>query len=125
MVGEDIIEAICKRTSRQLMAVQFNDVEKYFLSKEKSSLYYEGFTRPVFNILFEIKNYSKEKLHVIQEVFTHFSKKSEKVILPLLMLNIGVDYLKNGNDQALYNLSKKERQVFENQVLLKRKFKKN
>jgi len=37
------------------------------------------------------------------------------------MLKVGIDYLKNGNKEALYNLSKEERKIFDSQVIQKRK----
>lgn len=121
MIGEDIIEAICKWTPEHQLLNQFIEVEKYFKSKKKSILLYEAFTFAVFNILIRIENYSKEKLEIIQQVFEYFSKKSDKVFIPALILRIGIDYLKNGNDEALYNLSKEERQIFNSNVLQKRK----
>ena len=121
MIGEDIIEALCKWTPEHLLLDQFIEVGKYFKSKEKSILLYEGFTFATFNILIRIENYSKERLSIIQQVFENFAQKSDKVIIPSLMLKVGIDYLQNGNKEALYDLSKEERQIFDSQVLQKRK----
>ncbi len=123
MLAEDLIEALFRWVPEQLLDETLEKFENYFSDKQKLNLFYESFIFVSINVLVKIEKYSLEKLELLLSIFKKLSTKSEKIILPSLFLKVGIDYFKNTNKEAIYQLSKEERQLFTNEVVNKRKLK--
>ncbi len=90
--------------------------------KEKQLLseFWNAFTPTFFNILINIEDYPEPRLTKLNTYLQETFKPYKEMIIPLLYLNIGIHYLKKGEERAIYDLSKEERQIFQEFVLDKR-----
>ncbi|MCD4793285.1 MAG: tetratricopeptide repeat protein [Bacteroidales bacterium] len=80
--------------------------------------------KALFEILININDYSPERLNYINEILTKQLSEYPENIIILKMFAVGIEYLKNNEKDAIYNLSKEERKVFTENVLEIRKNKK-
>ncbi len=90
------------------------------ITQNKEQLLWRVLPNALFNVLINIENYSKEILQHIKEMLeTHLAKNLE-ITIPLKLYTVGVEYLKGEEKNALFKLSKEERELFKKQILDKR-----
>lgn len=107
--------------------VPFENIKIYLhflmeILKEKELLpeFWNAFTPAFFNVLINIEDYSENRLDQLNTYLQETFKPYKEMVIPLLYLDIGIRYLKKGEERAIYDFSKEERQVFQEYVLDKK-----
>ncbi len=75
----------------------------------------------MFEILINIEDYDNERLDNIKNITAILLGENEKSIIPFKMFRVGIDFLKKNEKTAIFELSKEERKLFNEAVLVKRK----
>jgi len=91
-----------------------------FVKNHQINNLYNAFPNAIFHILINIESYEKEKLQSVKEYLNNTFGNIDQMKITLLMLNVGIRYLSDGDKRALFDLSKEERKVFNDFVLAPR-----
>ena len=118
---EDVLSPILKyvdlKFAKKYLKFLINILRKKNLLPEL----WKAFPQAIFHLLINIEEYQEKRLGEILELLkTEFADYKE-MVMPLLYLDIGIRFLKKGDQRAIYDFSKEERQVFKDFVLDKRK----
>lgn len=90
--------------------------EKLVLNKSKDLLNIV-FPPVVLDFLLKIGEASIDRLISIEGILEDFFSNEPNARIPLVLFNVGIRYLKQGDQKAIYDLSKEERKVFQEFVL--------
>lgn len=90
-----------------------------FKTKNKKLLshLWSAFPNAIFEVLKNIEDYSLDRLESIYKMLKNDFTEYSEMVIPLLYLDIGIRFLKKGDKRAIFDLSKEERQIFEEAVL--------
>lgn len=81
---------------------------------------WKAFPKAIFTMLINIEDYPQPRLTELNTYLQETFKPYKEMVIPLLYLDIGIRYLKKGEERAIYDFSKEERQIFQEFVLDKR-----
>ncbi|MBN1821641.1 MAG: tetratricopeptide repeat protein, partial [Prolixibacteraceae bacterium] len=122
-IEEDILYSLLKYSSSVFFKYFFPIVLKTLKSEKKLESLWNAFPDAIFDLLVHVEDYDAERLGWIEEELNTLFSDEDKMKVSLLMLNVGVRYLKKNENRAIYDLSKEERKVFKEFVLDKREVK--
>jgi tetratricopeptide (TPR) repeat protein len=101
------------------------DYFKFMISslnlQDKLHLIWKAFSDTLFNILINIEEYDLERLENILTISDEVLAKYPDSIISLKIFSIGIAHLKKQEKNAIYELSKEERKIFNEFVINKRK----
>jgi DNA-binding transcriptional ArsR family regulator len=83
-------------------------------------LFWPELTTELFNFLRNMENSSVQDVSRFEDILHAELCAYQESIIPLKMLNVGINYLKKENKNALFELSKEERALFKSNVLDKK-----
>ncbi len=125
LIKEDILSPMMEH-------LPISSIEKFigilinrFKKAGQLNVLYDAFPSWVFDLLVQLEKYEKEKLAFIKTHLKEIFAEVDKMKISLLLLNVGIRYLAEGDKRAIFDLSKEERKVFNDFVLLPRAEKKN
>ncbi len=125
LINEDILSPMMvyfpNSSIEKFIGILINQFEK----AGRLNLLYDAFPSWIFGILIHLEKYEKEKLQFIKNHLNKIFAEVDKMKISLLLLNVGIRYLAEGDNRALFDLSKEERKVFKDFVLLPREENKN
>lgn len=84
------------------------------------TLFWPELTTELFNFLRNMENFSVQDVSRFEKILYSELATYQESIIPLKMLNVGINYLKKENKNALFELSKEERALFKSNVLDKK-----
>jgi len=88
-----------------------------FAKANELNTFYDAFPTTIFKLLINIEDFEKEKYQFIKKHLNEVFAGVDKMKISLLLLNVGIRYLTEGDKRALFDLSKEERKVFTDFVL--------
>ncbi len=116
-VNQDILYPLFRYGSISYINSFFPYLIAVFKKKKIESVLWKAFPQAIFELLIKIENYDQERLAGIEELLAKNLSKIPEAKISLLMLNVGIRYLKHQEKRAIYDLSKEERKVFKEFVL--------
>ena len=118
---EDIFYNLFRFGSDEFIKSYFKFLLKLILKEKKNNQLWNSLPESLFSILINIEDYDKERLNKIENALNELLNEYEESIIPIKMFKVGVAYLKNKDKNAIFNLSKEERKLFNEAVIDKRK----
>ncbi len=117
---QDNLNPLLKNIRLEIAKSYFKFLLKTLKEKQLLSELWKAFPKAIFNMLINIEDYSEERLVQLNNYLQETFKPYKEMTIPLLYLDIGIRYLKQGKERAIYDFSKEERQIFQEFVLDKR-----
>ncbi len=117
---DDILYNIFKYGSTFFMNEFLNFIVNKLNKNKKIDLLLNNFSENLFDIMINIEDYDLERLNNISSLLKTVLKEYPAHIIPLKLFDVGIQYLKNKEKTALFNLTKEERKVFNEFVIEKR-----
>jgi DNA-binding transcriptional ArsR family regulator len=84
------------------------------------SLFWPELTTELFNFLRNMENFSIQDVSRFEKILYSELATYQESIIPIKMLNVGINYLKREDKNALFELSKEERALFIGNVLVEK-----
>jgi len=120
LLEKNILGGIFTEVEAKYINEYLNYIMKGFSLRNSLPIFWKGLSKTIFNMLINIEQYSEEKVVEVFSVLKVNIGGYKQATIPLLYLDVGIRYLKKGDQRAIYDLSKEERQVFKEFVLDKR-----
>jgi hypothetical protein len=120
LLSEEILYFLFKFGSRAYVSSFLMVIVNLLIKQNKKELFWDALPTSLFNVLINIEDYDQERLAYIEEILFNRLGKNQASIIPLKMFKVGVSLLKNKDKNAIYELSKEEREVFTDSVMDKR-----
>jgi len=117
---EDNLNPLLKTTNLEIAKSYFQFLIKNLEEKQLLQELWKAFPKAIFNMLINIEDYPQDRLTQLNTYLQETFKPYKEMVIPLLYLDIGIRYLKKGDERAIYDFSKEERQIFQEFVLDKR-----
>ncbi len=118
---EDNLYPILKFTNIDEVGHYLDFLMKFLTEQDSLFELWKALPEAIFELLIRVEEYSKNRLDDVFKFLEEYFVNHEEATIPLLYLNIGIQYLMKNKKQAIYDLSKEERDIFERYVLEKRK----
>lgn len=112
LVTEDILFPLFRYGSLAYMRSFFSHLIEIFKKEKREEVLWKSFPKAIFELLVHIEQYDSERLAGIEKLLVISLSEEEKMKISLMMLNVGIRYLKEKDQRAIYDLSKEERKVF-------------
>ncbi|MBA7532787.1 Photosystem I assembly protein Ycf3 [subsurface metagenome] len=112
LVTEDILFPLFRYGSLTYMRSFFSHLIEIFKKEKREEVLWKSFPKAIFDLLVHIEQYDGERLAGLEKLLVASLSEEEKMKISLMMLNVGIRYLKEKDQRAIYDLSKEERKVF-------------
>jgi len=112
LITEDILFPLFRYGSLTFMRSFFSHLIEIFMKENREEVLWKSFPKAIFDLLAHIEQYDSERLAGIEKLLATSLSEEEKMKISLMMLNVGIRYLKEKDQRAIYDLSKEERKVF-------------
>ncbi|MBN4051600.1 hypothetical protein JYU16_02185 [bacterium AH-315-M05] len=112
LVTEDILLPLFRYGSLAYIQSFFPYLIETFKKGKIEEALWKAFPQAIIELLVQIEQYDRERLAGIEELLKKTLSEEKKMKISLMMLNVGIRYLKEKDKQAIYDLSKEERKVF-------------
>ena len=112
LITEDILFPLFRYGSLPFIKSFFPYLIEIFKKEKREEILWKAFPKAVFDLLVQIEQYDRERLAEIEELLKKTLSKEMKMKISLMMLDVGIRYLKEKDERAIYDLSKEERKVF-------------
>jgi len=112
LVTRDILFPLFRYGSLTYMRSFFTHLIKIIKKEKIEEVLWNAFPKTIFELLVYIEQYDSERLSGIEKLLVTSLSKEKKMRISLMMLNVGIRYLKEKDQRAIYDLSKEERKVF-------------
>ncbi|MCH7656955.1 MAG: tetratricopeptide repeat protein, partial [Bacteroidetes bacterium] len=112
LVTEDILFPLFRYGSLTYMRSFFSHLIEIFEKEKREEVLWKSFPKAIFDLLVHIEQYDSERLAGIEKLLVTSLSEEKKMRISLMMLNVGIRYLKEKDQRAIYDLSKEERKVF-------------
>ncbi|GMT44559.1 MAG: hypothetical protein IEMM0006_0391 [bacterium] len=112
LVTEDVLFPLFRYGSLTYMQSFFPSLIEIFKKEKREETLWKAFPKAIFDLLVQIEQYDRERLAWIEELLKKTLSEEKKMKISLMMLDVGIRYLKEKDERAIYDLSKEERKVF-------------
>jgi tetratricopeptide (TPR) repeat protein len=112
LITEDILFPLFRYGSLPYIQSFFPYLIEIFKKEKREETLWKAFPKAVFDLLVQIEQYDRERLAGIEELLKKTLSEEKKMKISLMMLDVGIRYLKEKDERAIYDLSKEERKVF-------------
>ena len=112
LVTEDILFPLFRYGSLTYMRSFFSNLIEIFKNEKREEVLWKSFPKAIFDLLVNIEQYDRERLVTLKELLDTALSEEKKMKISLMMLKVGIRYLKENDQRAIYDLSKEERKVF-------------
>ncbi len=112
LVTKDILFPLFRYGSLAYMQSFFSHLIEIFKKEKREEVLWKSFPKAIFDLLVHIEQFDSERLAGIEKLLVKSLSEKKKMRISLMMLNVGIRYLKEKDQRAIYDLSKEERKVF-------------
>lgn len=117
---QDNLYPLFKASKLSTLSAYFPFLLETLDNEQRCSAFWKAFPKAIFTVLIDIEVYEEKRLFALHGFLQEELLDYKEATIPLLYLDIGIRYLKQGDQRAIFDLSKEERQVFKDFVLDKR-----